>query len=337
MPMDAIAIFNQFKGLATSPEEGNAFNVISLPGMSHKLGISPERYPKFFVKTSLEASSIPNITLELLSVQYNLPCKVVEEGDEPQNDVFSIITLQSTDENLQRYFVEIILMVLSKLPASPSRRELSYEVENIISIFTSLTETSHDKVQGLWTELLVIERSSHPETLISAWHSSPDSKYDFTLGRDKIEVKSTAKENRIHRFSLDQLNPSANSNLLIASAIVRESGEGEHGLSIRDLYNRICSRVTAVNTTLKLYTVMAKTIGKDLGKLDSEFFDYTTACDTLLFYDARKVPRITKDLVPEFVTGVKFDSDLTHIPDILSPGSDFDINGSTLYKSLISK
>lgn len=336
MLMDATAIFNQFKGLATSPEESNAFNVISLTGMNHKLGISPERYPKFFVKTSLETSSIPNITLELLSVQYNLPCKVVEEGKEPQNDIFSIITLQSVDENLQRYFVEIILMVLVKLPASPSRRELSYEVENLITIFTSLTETSQDKVQGLWTELLVIERSLHPETLIGAWHSSPDSKYDFTLGRDKIEVKSTEKENRIHRFSLDQLNPTANSNLLIASAIVRESGEGEHGLSIRDLYNRICTK-TSINATLKLYTVMAKTIGKDLGKLDSEFFDYTTACDTLLFYDARKVPRLTKDQVPEFVTRVKFDSDLTHIPDILSPSSDFDINGSTLYKSLICK
>lgn len=82
---------------------------------------------------------------------------------------------------------------------------------------------------------------------------------------------------------------------------------------------------------------MAKTIGKDLRKLDSEFFDYTTACDTLLFYDARNIPRINKDHVPEFVTGVKFDSDLTHISDILSPDSDFDINGSTLYKSLISK
>lgn len=337
MPMDAISLYNQFKGLATSPEEGNAFNVVGLPGMGHKLGISTERFPTFFVKTSLEASSIPNITLELLSVQYNLPCKVVEESVEPQDDVFSIITLQSADENLQRYFIEIILMVLSKLPASPSCRELSYEVENIISIFTSLTETSHDKVQGLWTELLVIERSSHPDTLISAWHSSPDSKYDFTMGRDKIEVKSTAKENRIHRFSLDQLSPSANSNLLIASAFVRESGEGEHGLSIRDLYNCICSRVTGINTALKLYTVMAKTIGKDLRKLDSEFFDYTTACDTLLFYDARNIPRINKDHVPEFVTGVKFDSDLTHISDILSPDSDFDINGSTLYKSLISK
>ena len=335
--MDASAIFNQFKNLATSPDDNNAFNVVSLPSMCHKLGISAERYPKFFVKTSQEASAIPNITLELLSVQYSLPCKVVEDGADPKDDVFTIITLQSADESLQRYFVEIILIVLEKLPALPSRRELSFEVENIISIFTSMTETSRDKVQGLWTELLVIERSAHPEMLISAWHSSPDSKYDFTMGRDKIEVKSTSKENRIHRFALDQLNPSTNSNLLIASAIVRESGEGENGLSIHDLYNRICLRGTAVNVTLKLYTVMAKTIGKDLGKLDSEHFDYTTASDTLLFYDARNLPRLTKEQVPEFVTNVKFDSDLTHIPDVLSTGSDFDFSTSPLYKSLFNR
>ena len=337
MPMNAIAIFNQFKGLATSPEKENAYNVIGLPGMSHKLGISSERYPMFFVRTSLEASSIPNITLQLLSVQYSLPCIIIEDGEEPQKGVFSIITLQSTDESLQRYFVEIILMVLCKLPASPSRRDLSYEVENIISIFTSMTETSVDKVQGLWTELLVIERGSNPETLIGAWHSSPDSKYDFTLGGDKIEVKSTSKENRIHRFSLDQLNPSANSNVLVASAFVRESGEGERGLSIRDLYNRICAKVSGVNTVLKLYTVIMKTIGKDIGRIDNQFFDYTTACDTLLFYDARKIPRITKDQIPESVTGVKFDSDLTHIHDIHSSDNGLDIYGSALYRCLISK
>ena len=335
MPMDFTAIFNQFKGLTTSQKEGNAFNVISLPGMKHKLGVSSERYPIFFVKTISDTSETPNITLELLSVQYNIPCKVIEEGEDPLDDVFSIIILRSDDENLQRYFVEIFLMVLSQFPNSPSRKELSYEVENIITIFTTLTETSLDKVQGLWTELLIIERSGHPETLINAWHSSPDSKYDFTLGKDKIEVKSTAKEARIHRFSLDQLNPSPNSNLLIASAFVRESGEGEQGLSIRDLYNRIYSRVKGVNSTLKLYSLMAKTIGKDLGKLDSVFFDYTTACDTLLFYDARKVPRITKDQVPELVSGVKFNSDLTHVPDVLSSESNFDINGSMLYKSLL--
>ena len=64
---------------------------------------------------------------------------------------------------------------------------------------------------------------------IRSYYDSPAAKYDFTLGRDKIEVKSTSSEERIHHFSLDQLNPSPNSRLLIASVIVRESGQGNGG------------------------------------------------------------------------------------------------------------
>lgn len=127
------------------------------------------------------------------------------------------------------------------------------------------------KIQGLWAELLVIEQSTQPETLINAWHSSPSAKYDFTLGRDKIEVKSTSSEERIHKFSFDQLHPSANSRLLIASTIVRESGPAADGLSVKDLYDRIRQRVTAIDSQLRMYTIIAETIGSDLPKLENVF------------------------------------------------------------------
>jgi len=186
----------------------------------------------------------------------------------------------------------------------------------------------------LWAELLVIERSLHPETLINVWHNSPTAKYDFTMGRDKIEVKSTSAEERIHHFSLDQLNPSPNSRLLIASVIVRESGQGLGGLSVRNLYERICTRVTVVNARLQLYSVMAETIGSDLAKLENTFFDYTEASDTLAFFNAADVPHIDKDTVPPFVSEVKFTSNLSHLIDIQNADSEFDRSNSPLYKSL---
>lgn len=335
--MDHTELYSKFKTLTVGPTESLAYNVISITDTQHKLGVSAEGYPKFFVKTSTEKPMVPNTILELLTVEYNLQCTVVEDDSIKQEDVFSIITLQSPEEKLQKYFIEIVLMMLENLPAVPTGRELSIEVENLISIFMALTSAAKKTVQGLWAELLVIERSKYPETLINAWHSSPDSKYDFTLGRDKIEVKSTSKENRIHHFSLDQLNPSTNSRLLIASAIVRESGEGSTGLSIRDLFDRICTRVTAINTRLKLNSVMAKTIGKDYSKLDSEFFDYITASDTLLFYNSADVPHINKDDIPDFVSSVEFNSDLTHLDDVLHSSSGFDIESSPLFRSIFNE
>ena len=327
-------IYNQFKSLEKGEENSNEFKVISLPNSNHKLGISPEGFPKFFVCTNDTASEFDNITLELLWVVYNQQCTLKESNDSSQSNVFSIITLRSTEDALQAYFIEIFCLMLAKLPKLPTRRELAIEIETLISIFTALKKKPIKEIQGIWAELLVIENSLAPDTLITAWHSQPNAKYDFTMGRDKIEVKSTSSEVRKHRFSLDQLNPSQNSRLLIASVVVRESAKCSGGLSLKDLFDKICERVSDVNLQLKLYSTLTLAIGNDYKKWDSIAFDYIEASDTLAFYNAEEVPSINKDDVPEFVSEVKFSSDLSHLENIKDGQSDFDRSDSELYISL---
>lgn len=329
--METRSIFNQFKELSRSDE--SRVNVIDIPSLPHKLGMTSEGFPVFFIVTNTTPFNAQNIEREMLSVQYDMPCTLISDDDE-QNNAYSIITLRASEVSLQSYFIEIFLMMLGKIPAIPSKRELAIEVENLISIFSALSKPPRKKVQGLWAELLVIERSLHPETLISAWHSQANAKYDFTMGRDKIEVKSTSGEERIHHFSLDQLNPSPNSRLLIASVIVRESAQGSGGMSVRDIYNKICTKVSANNARLKLYTIMAECIGSDLTKIDSIFFDYVEASDTLAFFDANQVPHVEKNSIQPFVSDVSFSSNLTHLIDITNPQSTFDRSNSPLFKSL---
>lgn len=329
--METRTIFNQFKELNRSDE--SRVNVIDIPSLPHKLGMTSEGFPVFFIVTNTTPFNAQNIEREMLSVQYDMPCTLISDDDE-QNNAYSIITLRASEVSLQSYFIEIFLMMLGKIPAIPSKRELAIEVENLISIFSALSKPPRKKIQGLWAELLVIERSLHPETLISAWHSQANAKYDFTMGRDKIEVKSTSGEERIHHFSLDQLNPSPNSRLLIASVIVRESAQGSGGMSIRDIYNKICTKVSANNARLKLYSIMAECIGSDLTKIDSIFFDYVEASDTLAFFDANQVPHVEKNSIQPFVSDVSFSSNLTHLIDISNPQSIFDRSNSPLFKSL---
>ena len=329
--METRTIFNQFKELSRSDE--SRVNVIDIPSLPHKLGMTSEGFPVFFIVTNTTPFNAQNIEREMLSVQYDMPCTLISDDDE-QNNAYSIITLRASEVSLQSYFIEIFLMMLGKIPAIPSKRELAIEVENLISIFSALSKPPRKKVQGLWAELLVIERSLHPETLISAWHSQANAKYDFTMGRDKIEVKSTSGEERIHHFSLDQLNPSPNSRLLIASVIVRESAQGSGGMSIRDIYNKICTKVSANNARLKLYSIMAECIESDLTKIDSIFFDYVEASDTLAFFDANQVPHVEKNSIQPFVSDVSFSSNLTHLIDISNPQSTFDRSNSPLFKSL---
>jgi hypothetical protein len=326
-------IFEQFKSLAHDGTDNQEFTVLSLPGMLHKLGVSPEGYPKFFICTNDSISSVHNTSLEILTVEYNLPCTFVDDGvNEPHH--YTVITLRSLEQTLQAEFIDIVLMMLGRLESMPSKREISIEVENLISIFSAMTCPPKKQIQGLWAELLVIERSRFPETIINAWHSEPNAKYDFTMGRDKVEVKSTSGEERKHHFSLDQLNPSRNSRLLIASIVVRESGHGNGGLSVSELRDKICERVTNIDCRMHLYQVMAETIGTDMHKLEGVFYDYIEASDTLRFYDAHDVPGIDRSQVGPGVSSVGFTSDLSGIIDIQDEESTFSCDDSPLFRSL---
>lgn len=330
-------LFEQLLALREDQSEGDEFAVIPLDEMRHKVGVSAEGYPKFFVCTNDTTTSSMNTTLEILSVEYGLSCTFVDENRTETIYNYTVITLRSLDETLQSEFVDIVFLMLQRLPELPSRRDIAVEVENLISIFSAMTCPPRKQIQGLWAEMLVIERSISPELLINAWHDSPSSKYDFTLGRDKIEVKSTSGEERKHHFSLDQLNPSRNSRLLIASVIVRESGHGNGGMSVNELYTRICERVSSIDARLHLYKVIVETVGSDIHKIEDVFFDYVGASDTLRFYDAYEVPGIRKEGIMQGVSSVGFSSDLTGIIDVQSPESSFAVSDSPLFNSLFRK
>lgn len=332
--MDAKLVYESFKALSRVTAEDNAVNVLPLPDSHHKLGVSCEGYPIFFVKTSTEKPDVHDLHLDIFSVEYNQKCTLKEGGQEASSDIYSILTLQNCDEPLQRYFIEISLLILENLCEVPSRRELSIQIDDLIAIFTALREKGKKTVQGLWAELLVIERSRHPEVLINAWHNAPKAKFDFTLGYDKLEVKSTSGDDRVHHFTIEQLLPSEHSHLLIASVFVRESGGGPGGLCIRDLYDRICKRVTNIDSRLKIQKVLGETIGNDYSKLDSEFFDYATASDTLAYYDSESIPHIDKTYVPASISKVEFDCNISGVLDVMSDPAAKDYSKYPLYRSL---
>ena len=307
------------------------YKVNALHGTVHKLGKSAEGFPMFFVQINESASPTANIMRELLTVEYDRICKVETENAVTEH-AFAIITLRSAEWSLQAMFIDIVALMLSGLQTMPSRKEIAVEVEKLITIFSAMQRVPVKEIQGLWGELLVIERSKYPATLVNAWHNSPKAKYDFTAGRDKIEVKTTSGENRIHQFSLDQLNPSPNSRLLIASMTVRESSKAG-GKSVKDLFESITAKVGTIER-FNLYKTLAETMGNSFTKWDTLFFDYAEASDSLEFFRAEDIPRISKTDVPAGVSDVKFKSCLDGATSAFSSEHEDDYKSSTLFKSI---
>lgn len=311
--------------------EENRYRVLSLPGCQHKLGASEDGFPKFFVVTS-DHNVMQNLNAELLSVEYNMLCNIIEGDLIYDNERFTIITLRSENEKFQKMFIDVFLMMLDTLPKNPSNIDLASKIESLLSIFSKLKRKPVHKLQGLWAELLVIEQSIDSTNVARAWHSMPNSKYDFTMGGDKIEVKSTKGENRIHHFSLDQLNPSPNSRLLICSVIVRESAKDDNGLSVFDLYDRINLKIKDSEVRMHISEILIETLGSDFYSAQKKYFDHKEACDRMAFFECKDIPKIKRDSIPALVTEVKFSVDLSYLRDIREKG--FDRSNSVLFNSI---
>lgn len=304
-------------------------SVESVPNSEHhKIGISSDGYPLFFVKCDNHSKSI-DIKLELISVMFSQECSI-REKKKNFNENFTIVLLKTLNRDLQLYFTDVFLIILQQIEPIPTEKDFYREIRKVIDLFSSFARPPVKSIQGLWTELLVIEKALNPEYLINSWHISPNDKFDFNDGKDKLEVKSTTKSKRIHRFSIEQLNNNPGSDLLIASAFVIETGTGISILNIRDI---IVSKVSSIKVQLRLSEIIYKTIGSEYEKLGEIYFDYQQASDSLSFYKAIDIPRILISAIPSQVSNVTFDSDLTNVPTITEQGYD-DIQDSLLFKNL---
>lgn len=307
-------IFQELKQLSTV--QTDSFNIASLPAVKyHKIGISQNGQPMFFIKCddSVRTRSL-DINLEFISVQYNQTCILFSNGKKKiAEGNYTVISLKTDSIDLQEYFLEVVFIVVKKLSSTPKLKDLIVEVEKLVNLFSKFSKPPTKTIQGLWAELLVVEQSGNPDYLIYAWHNSADAKFDFNDGIDKIEVKSTAKSRRVHSFSIEQLNPNKNSNLLIVSVFAVETGIGKN---IFDLIENIINKIKDHNLVFRINDILAQTLGKDFEKAFEVFFDYQLALDSLQFYDNQTIPSIDINYVPNTVTNVRFDCDLTNVKPI---------------------
>ncbi len=309
--------------------QNDSFFVASLPfNHNHKMGVSAEGFPMFFVK-SKNIANIYDVNLEFISVLFTRTCNLTEENKPIQQDIYTIIQLKTDNIDFQQYFLEVVCILLEQLPDVPTHKELKTEINKLIELFSRFTRPPRKTIQGLWAELFIIEQAKYPEYLIQAWHASPEDKFDFNDGRDKIEVKSTSQSRRIHNFALEQLNPNTTSNLLIASLFVVQTGRGKN---IFDLQKSIYSRVQNPKLQFKLNDILSQTIGKDFDKTFDVYFDYSQAIDTLQFYDFKDIPTIKKEDVQAEISNVRFDCDLSRVTSIKD--KHFDTTHSPLFKSI---
>lgn len=295
-----------------SPINGDSFAIASLPSIkNHKIGISSYRQPVFFIKCDDNyTKKLLDINLEYISVQYNRQCQLINKKNKTEDGTYTIISLKTDSEDLQEYFLKIVFLLVKNISEKPLLKDLKTEVDKLINLFNRFSKPALRTIQGLWAELLIIEQSKKPDYLIKSWHNSISDKFDFNDGFDKIEVKSTKKNRRIHSFSLGQLTPNPNSKLVIASILTTETGIGT---SIFDLVEKIEKKIKYKDLIYQLNEMIATTVGEDFEKSFDIFYDYQFAVDSIRYYKGEDIPIIPEVHIPSNILNIKFDCDLTDI------------------------
>jgi hypothetical protein len=306
-------VFKIFQDLKNeSPRNGDSFAIATLPTIkTHKLGISFNGQPMFFIKCDEKTKAISlDTNLEFISVQYNRQCQLINKKGKIEEGFYTIISLKSDSDYLQEYFLKIVFVLVKNLSEKPLLKYLKIEIEKLINLFTKFSKPALKTIQGLWAELLIIEQSKNPEYLVKSWHNSTSDKYDFNDGNDKIEVKSTSKSRRIHNFSLEQLIPNSKSKLIVSSIMTIETGTGTN---IFDLIEMIELKIKDENLIYRMNEIVASTLGKDFEKAFDIYFDYQFSIDSIQHYASVDIPTININSIPSIIMNVRFDCDLTDV------------------------
>lgn len=322
-------IWNNYKNLLEKSKIIDKLVVNDFMGRNqHKIGISTLGLPIFFIKClpNEDNITVKGYTLDLIDIKYNVLCKLVLDDQSEISDYYTIIALKSGSEYITKYFLEIVHLMVSLLPEMLTVAVLTFNMQNIIELFSSLAIAPLKSIQGLWAELLIIEKSENPSYLLDSWHYSNRDTFDFNDGIDKIEVKSTSMSRRIHRFSADQLLPNQTSKLIIASLLVFQTSKGK---SVFDLCKKIEERIHDQRKIFLFRGKVGAILGTSIETATDIFFDYTQACDSCKYYQSIDIPNIKLGCIPSGISNIKFDCDLSSLNHTNSAFIDSD-----LFKSL---
>lgn len=312
--MNLVELFQVLSPTETGNEK--ILNTISIPEYpKFRIAMDVDGNPVLLLPVlgSIQNAVIKNHRLKYLQLQQNKECKI-NENDTVTLKTYTLITFTSSDRDLQEYFLRISETLVKSLNIELTHQDISETLNKFIEVFRTLTDPPTKTIQGLWSELFLIENSKSPKLLIHYWHNFPEEKFDFDAGQEKIEVKSSSSFERIHTFSSEQLNPPQGEQVLIASVFMRQNNSGHN---IQQLIESISLKLqNDTHLIEKLNAVVCKTLGNSLEQSIKIKFDYQVAKDSLKFYNHQDISKIEEVYIPTEISQLKYKSDLSKINSI---------------------
>jgi len=237
-----------------------------------------------------------------LKLLLNVLCQV-EKNDKKYNENLNILILNNNNQ------LELFIS-LSNIFAKEREKHSFLEFFLFLkNLFTNAKSVSINELQGKFGELYVMYYfKTVLEVDISNFYQTENKlKFDFSISEEKkLEIKTTLKQERVHRFRNEQLN-SLRYDIKIVSILLQKD---DRGLSLYELVER-CKLlfndnfITMLNIEKMIYNIETQIL-KDI-KFNEQYL-----LDNIKIFDAVDIPRI-REKTDEGIFNIEYDSNLTGI------------------------
>ena len=240
----------------------------------------------------------------------NVIFSIDDKNDDSQAEIIHLLQCKSSSPDAEEAFVR-----LTQAFALNNFEEDQYYLTKLFNLLSSLYAQNHSasekELQGLYAELFsILYLKQNGYDIGSFWQSKNRMKFDFSIDEHKrIEIKSTTKPNRIHRFKHAQLL----SDLYDIKVISLLLQKNDYGTSLYDLISKIFEEF---ENNLPLISHIESTI-HDLNEeeLQTLKYDEIFTRQNLKVYNASDLAHF-QELNPDGISNAEYDCDLTGCPEI---------------------
>ena len=263
--------------------------------------IDEQGYHAILIKNSILKEVSTKYSTDNLNVQIDTVLHFENNGY-----YFHIITATKNDMYSISQFEVIYEYIFKKISEPISGNELNILITSIEDYFRTTPEKDLFSLQvGVFGELFTIKYlyESGYKRIIEKYHDNFYSKHDVEIDEEnRIEIKSTSSEKRIHTFKHNQIFRD-DINVYVSSVMLEQSKEG---LSLYDLFQEVIEMYDNPDNILGLKKLMKRCgVGEENVGLK---FAEAKAYNDIKIYDAKGLPKINLP-APDGVTNIKYDVD----------------------------
>jgi hypothetical protein len=279
------------------------------------LAVGSEGYPHLMFPVS-GITDESDLKFRFIDVQFSRECYISDTSSNDQSGSFTLIKLKDDDPDVIRVFLRLLEETFFNASENLDNRFIRKEVLHLIELFSKITFDKSNLI-GLWGELFTISNAADIEKAVSCWCSSENAKYDFVTRDFMLEVKTSLKSSRLHSFSLEQLRPSTDANVYIASILIAEVPSG---LLLSQLIDQISASISDLDERRAFFRLCILKGGKDIYRLTMKLKPIDTGI-SIAIYESAQIPVPYIDPADP-ISHLRFDVNLTDIIQITANDRD---------------